>query len=121
MVKIDSYCKNACISSLIIPLPKRKAKQLFKSAITTQTGPSGRGPVDSARARAVPGRPAHLLMAQAEGLLAPVPVQLQDAHEVADGRDDGQAEDRLDPRPGLQPRASREALVLRKETGQDGN
>lgn len=44
-------------------------------------------------------RQPHLLLAQAEGLLAPVAVQLQDADQIADRGDNRQAEDRLDPRP----------------------
>lgn len=38
----------------------------------------------------------HLLMAETEGLLAPVPVQLKNADQVSNGSDDGQAKHRLD-------------------------
>lgn len=42
------------------------------------------------------GSEPHLLMAEAEGLFAPVSVQFKDANQVSNGSDDGQAKDRLD-------------------------
>lgn len=42
------------------------------------------------------GSEPHLLMAEAEGLFAPVPVQFKDANQVSNGSDNRQAKDRLD-------------------------
>lgn len=42
------------------------------------------------------GSEPHLLMAEAEGLFAPVPVQFKDANQVSNGSDNGQAKNRLD-------------------------
>lgn len=41
------------------------------------------------REGAADGARPHLLMAEAEGLFAPVPVQLKDANQVSNGSDDG--------------------------------
>lgn len=40
-----------------------------------------------------------LLVAEVEGLLAPVPLQLQDGNEVPDGSEDGEAQDRVNVDP----------------------
>lgn len=40
-----------------------------------------------------------LLVAEVEGLLAPVPVKLHDGNEVPDGSDDGEAQDRVNMDP----------------------
>lgn len=53
-----------------------------------------------------------LLVAEVEGLLAPVPMQLQDGNEVPDGSEDGEAQDRVNMDPWVLPCAVGEALVL---------
>ena len=58
-----------------------------------------------------------LLVAEVEGLLAPVPMQLQDGNEVPDGSEDGEAQDRVNMDPWVLPCAVGEALVL-EHTGQ---
>lgn len=40
-----------------------------------------------------------LLVAEVEGLLAPVPVKLHDGNEVPNGSDDGEAQDRVNMDP----------------------
>lgn len=40
-----------------------------------------------------------LLVAEVEGLLAPVPLQLHDGDEVPDGSEDGEAQDRVNMDP----------------------
>lgn len=54
-----------------------------------------------------------LLVAEVEGLLAPVPMQLQDGNEVPDGSEDGEAQDRVNMDPWVLSCAVGEALVLR--------
>lgn len=58
-----------------------------------------------------------LLVAEVEGLLAPVPMQLQDGNEVPDGSEDGEAQDRVNVDPWVLPCAVGEALVL-QHTGE---
>lgn len=53
-----------------------------------------------------------LLVAEVEGLLAPVPVKLQDGNEVPDGSDDGEAQDRVNMDPWVLPCAVGESLIL---------
>lgn len=53
-----------------------------------------------------------LLVAEVEGLLAPVPVKLHDGNEVPDGSDDGEAQDRVNMDPWVLPCAVGESLVL---------
>lgn len=40
-----------------------------------------------------------LLVAEVEGFLAPVPMELQDGNEVPDGSEDGEAQDRVNMDP----------------------
>lgn len=63
----------------------------------------------------------HLLMSQAEGFLAPVPIQLQDADQVTNRSDDRQTEDRLDPHARFQAGTSWKSFILRKKMGKDFN
>lgn len=53
-----------------------------------------------------------LLVAEVEGLLAPLPMQLQDGNEVPNGSDDGEAQDRVNMDPWVLPCAVGEALIL---------
>lgn len=53
-----------------------------------------------------------LLVAEVEGLLAPVSTQLQDGNEVPDGSEDGEAQDRVNVDPWVLPCAIWEALIL---------
>lgn len=62
------------------------------------------------------GSEPHLLMAEAEGLFAPVPVQFKDANQVSNGSDDGQAKNRLDSGSRLQASASWKSLILKKSS-----
>lgn len=55
-----------------------------------------------------------LLVAEVEGLLAPVPMQLQDGNEVPDGSEDGEAQDRVNMDPWVLPCAVGEALILQR-------
>ena len=48
------------------------------------------------------GSEPHLLMAEAEGLFAPVPVQFKDANQVSNGSDNGQAKNTVQKLSGIQ-------------------
>lgn len=53
-----------------------------------------------------------LLVAEVEGLLAPMPMQLQDGNKVPNGSKDGEAQDRVNMDPWVLPCAIGESLVL---------
>lgn len=55
-----------------------------------------------------------LLVAEVEGLLAPVSMQLQDSNEVPDGSEDGEAQDGVNMDPWVLPCAVGEALILQR-------